>query len=273
MRADRCWQSRCAVPHVAQDSIGGGDAVDQSRDHRDRHSLCRPFETCRRSPRTIRRRRRQIAVSPGALPGEHPRLDGGIILHRAVAVEMVGRDVGEDAGIGLEARHQIDLKRRQFKHIDAILDRRLQQRTRPCRYCRRSRIAPAALKRWPISAVVVDLPLVPVMATSCAPVPGDFALEDFRVADDLDARRLAPSRRSSAARDASSGTPGLSTSASSCAKSMSRRSTIGKPACRALSTAGSESSQANTSAPPACKRRDAGEARARQAEDARPSCL
>ena len=55
---------------------------------------------------------------------------------------------------------------------------------------------PADAARWAISAVVVDLPLVPVMATNGAPgarMPA-LAAEQFDVADDLDAG-LARERR------------------------------------------------------------------------------
>jgi hypothetical protein len=36
----------------------------------------------------------------GALAREHPCFDIDIVLDRAMPVEMVGRDIGEDAGIG-----------------------------------------------------------------------------------------------------------------------------------------------------------------------------
>ena len=47
---------------------------------------------------------------------------------------------------------------------------------------------PAARRTWAISAVVVDLPLVPVMATNGASGElGPLAAEQLDVADDLDA--------------------------------------------------------------------------------------
>ena len=44
-----------------------------------------------------------------------------------MAVEMVGRDVGEDADMRVEAGHQVDLEGREFQHIDAALGRLAQQ--------------------------------------------------------------------------------------------------------------------------------------------------
>ena len=38
----------------------------------------------------------------GALIGEHPRLHFDIVLHAAMAIEMVGRNIDENTGIGLE---------------------------------------------------------------------------------------------------------------------------------------------------------------------------
>ena len=45
-----------------------------------------------------------------ALIGEHARLHRNIPVHAAMAIEVIGRDIGEDAGIGLERRCQIDLE-------------------------------------------------------------------------------------------------------------------------------------------------------------------
>ena len=45
----------------------------------------------------------------GLAAGDQPFLDVGIMLHRAVAVEMIGRQVEQDAGRRIERRRQIDL--------------------------------------------------------------------------------------------------------------------------------------------------------------------
>jgi hypothetical protein len=84
-------------------------------------------------------------------------------------------------------------------------------------------VAPASAQMWPISAVVVDLPLVPVMADHLrALVLGrgvDRAREELDVADDLDALGLAFSTVQCGLGWVS-GTPGDSIRA---AKSTSRR--------------------------------------------------
>ena len=46
-------------------------------------------------------------------------LDGRVLLHGAVAVEVVGGDVHQDADARIEARRQVDLERRHLDHVDA----------------------------------------------------------------------------------------------------------------------------------------------------------
>ena len=57
---------------------------------------------------------------------EKPRLDGGIIVHAAMAVDMIGRQVGQDADIRRQARRQVDLEAGHFQHIDGLGRRRRQ---------------------------------------------------------------------------------------------------------------------------------------------------
>jgi hypothetical protein len=49
----------------------------------------------------------------------HTLLDGGVILHRAVAVEMIGRDVEQNADRRLQRGREIDLVGRHFDHMRA----------------------------------------------------------------------------------------------------------------------------------------------------------
>src|SRR6478672_2835529 len=103
-----------------------------------------------------------------------------------------------------------------------------------------------------MSAVVVDLPLVPVMATngecgaslrrsrqnnSTSPITSTLALF-ASTTDQWGAGWV-------------SGTPGASSSADTVAQSILRRSSVATPAARALSTLAALSSNATTSAPPA----------------------
>ncbi len=56
-----------------------------------------------------------------------PRLQAGVVLHGAVAVEVIGRDVEQDADGGLERRRQLDLERGHFDDVGAVVGRRLQR--------------------------------------------------------------------------------------------------------------------------------------------------
>ena len=82
---------------------------------------------------------------------------------------MVGRDVEPHRDMGAEGLEQLELVGRQLQHVDAAVGPAAPGRARRGRYCRRPRSARRPrLRIWPISAVVVDLPLVPVMPTNRA---------------------------------------------------------------------------------------------------------
>ena len=57
---------------------------------------------------------------------EKPLLDGGIILHAAVTVDMVGREVRQQRDIGFEAGRQVNLEAGHFQHIKTARARRRQ---------------------------------------------------------------------------------------------------------------------------------------------------
>lgn len=59
--------------------------------------------------------------------GDQPFLDAGIGLQRAMAVQMVGRDVQADADRGVERRRQVDLERGALDDMEAAGPRRLQR--------------------------------------------------------------------------------------------------------------------------------------------------
>ena len=102
--------------------------------------------------------------------GDQPLLDGRVVLHRAVAVEMVRRDVEQDADASASSDGARSIwKDEHLEDMDAVARRAARATGSPCRYCRPSaRRARPARRMWAISAVVVDLPLVPVMATNGA---------------------------------------------------------------------------------------------------------
>ena len=98
-----------------------------------------------------------------------PRLEAGVVLHGAVAVEMVGRDVEQDADGRLQRRRQLDLERGHFDHVACGRWPAAAAPGSRCRCCRPSAHPCRPDRRMcAISAVVVDLPLVPVTATNGA---------------------------------------------------------------------------------------------------------
>src|ERR1700726_2055606 len=111
---------------------------------------------------------------------------------------------------------------------------------------------PAEAARWAISAVVVDFPLVPVMATN-----GESGATPRRSRQNNSTSPITSTAALLASWTVQCGagwvsdTPGASTSAVNLDQSASRRSAVGMPAACALATLCSLSSKATTSAPPA----------------------
>ena len=111
-----------------------------------------------------------VDADDGAVAGPLARED--VLLGRdvarqvAVAIDVVGRDVEPDRDIGAEGLAAARAGRTTAPARRCRPHRAARGRARRGRYCRRPRSArPAACRIWPISAVVVDLPLVPVMPT------------------------------------------------------------------------------------------------------------
>jgi hypothetical protein len=108
--------------------------------------------------------------------------------------------------------------------------------------------------RWAISAVVVDFPLVPVIAMNG--LPGACARRSrtkISTSPMISTPWLLARSTVQCGLGWVSGTPGASTSVSTDAQSSSRRSATGIPAALAASTWAGLSSQAETSAPPATR--------------------
>ena len=174
---------------------------------------------------------------------------------RAVPVEVVGRDVEQHADARRERRRQLDLERRHLDDVDAAVGGGSSSRIGGADVAAHLRVVAGLPRRmWAISAVVVDLPLVPVMATNGASgaCAGPLAAEQLDVADDLDARGPAPSPPSSAARDGSAArrapAPAPRNSSSHRPSQVDDGDAL---ASRRLRHAVEPSSQATTSAPPA----------------------
>ena len=156
----------------------------------------------------------------GPLAGEDVLLGGDIARHVAMAVDMVGRDVEPHRDMGAEGLAAARAGRTTARAHRCRRRRAARDRARRGRYCRRPRSARRPSARiWPISAVVVDLPLVPVMPTNRACRLG--AGQQLDVADDLACRRRAPRRPPDAAwegvRDARADAPAPRRATSRCA--------------------------------------------------------
>ncbi len=149
------------------------------------------------------------------------------------------------------------------------------RRRRCCR--RRGRRARPARRMWPIRAVVVDLPLVPVMATTlgrrCSGAGGHGAGEQLDVAEDLDAGGAGllhrPVRRGMGQRHARRQHQGGE--ARPVGAGAGRPAA--KPSAAAASRAAALSSQAATRGAAGDQGARGGQARAAQAEHGDASCL
>src|SRR3990167_1735873 len=119
---------------------------------------------------------------------------------------------------------------------------------------------PAEAHRWPIRAVVVDLPLVPVMAMIFGRL-WTGAAATVRAKSSMSPRISTPAALAFCTVQCGlgwvSGTPGDSISASNWRQSAASRSTTGKPSAAAASRLAIFSSQRATFAPPAIKARAA----------------
>src|SRR5690349_3024636 len=111
---------------------------------------------------------------------------------------------------------------------------------------------PALSSRCATSAVVVDLPFVPVIATK---IESGAMRRRARQKSSMSPITSTPAARASPTVQCGagwvSGTPGASTSAAMRDQSTPRRSAVGMPACVACAMRASLSSQPMTSAPPA----------------------
>ena len=202
---------------------------------------------------------------------DQPLLDRRVILHRPVTVEMIRREIEQQADARVERGREIDLEGRTFDDMDAGFATAAPGRGSACRYCR-----PSATSQPRLAQDMGDQRRGRALAIGAGDrderrAPGAIlcalAAEQFDVADDFDARRMGLCRASSAASGWVSGTPGVRISAAKADQSRARADRRdGIPPPRALSRAAGESSQAWTCAPPAASALRRGEAGAAEAE-------
>ncbi len=177
-------------------------------------------------------RRAGVVDADHRLPArrDQPLLDGGVVLERAVPVDVVGREVEERAHL----RPSSPVQDRSGRTNTPPPRCRPPDRDRaPAGRCCRppARASPSSTRRCPSSAVVVDLPFVPVIAAS--------RNSGSRARRSASKSSMSPITGMPAACARStvqcglgwvSGTPGDSTSASNAEKSATRRSPVGRPA-------------------------------------------
>ncbi len=129
--ADARERSRLAAGLGFHDAIGlGVEPMLEPPQHRDsRHVLAGPFEpVCDFLRPFVVDTDDGGAVRRNAF--DQPRLDGRITLDRAVPIEMVRRDIEQDADRRVEARREIDLIGRALDHVGAARGRRIEREDR-----------------------------------------------------------------------------------------------------------------------------------------------
>jgi hypothetical protein len=104
--------------------------------------------------------------SLGAALGEEPALGGEIAADAAVAVEVVGREVEEDRDVGLERAGELGLVGGELEHHRLAVAERVERQHAAADVAAIWTGRPAVARMWATSAVVVDLPFEPVIATT-----------------------------------------------------------------------------------------------------------
>ena len=122
------------------------------------------------------------------LQRKHVRLDGGIVLHRAVPVEVVRRQVHQHANIRLERWHQVDLVGRELNHVDGVIAGRRQQQRRGTDIAAHLNVKTGMGQHMARQRGRGGLAVRPGDADEAGIAVGDLAGENFRIANDLRAR-------------------------------------------------------------------------------------
>ena len=245
------------LPAGAIDAKRGSRLRRTRPSNRAARSRCGASGLPRVGTRASRRRGSNVVVDPddGEIGrGDEPLLDRRVVLHRPVPVEMVRRDVEEDADRRPQARREVDLERRHLDDMDAVARRRLERQDRRADVAAHLHVAAG------LAQDVGDQRRRGRLAVGAG--DGDerrvrrelraLAAEQLDVADDLDAGGLRRASPTSAARDGSAarrarGRARRSATSRRCAGRRSR-----SPALRPCAIAAALSSQATTRAPPAC---------------------
>ena len=140
-RSRRPYWPGCAGPRRCEAAKASSNALELASPRR---APCGRGRAGRRRPAQRRRRRRRTAwrCRVGALALEDAQLGGRVGLERAMPVEVIGRDVEKDAGIGAESLDALELEARELARRSPGPARCGRPASRaPCRRCPRSRTA------------------------------------------------------------------------------------------------------------------------------------
>src|SRR5215472_11206120 len=123
--------------------------------------------------------------------------DGGIVLHRAVTINMVGRQIEQQCFVGRERWSEIDLKGRDLQHIDGFRVWRIECKYRLAYVAADLSVEPASPQNVSDQRGRRRLSVGPRngddrRVASLAAIRPDLAGEEFKIADDRDSERLRP---------------------------------------------------------------------------------
>ena len=109
---------------------------------------------------------------PRRLPIKHGVLGGDVTRHVAMTIEMIRAEIQHHRGIEAERGESLQHIGRHFENVATVVRQQFQRQRRRCRDCRPPPPAARPSSEYaPVNAVVVDLPLVPVMPTKRAAIP------------------------------------------------------------------------------------------------------
>ena len=196
---DTCalWPAICKADSIAVDEIAVCLAPARQRPVRLAGSL--PLRCDRSTDVVIDAHERGLGV------GNKPLLDGGVVLERAVAIEMIGRDVQQHANRRRQRRRQVDLERRHLDDVNAVRCGRRERQDGSADVAAHLHVAAGGAqnmcdeRRGGGLAVGAGDGDDRARGAAC----GALAKEQLDVADDLDAGRLRLAHRPNVARDAS----------------------------------------------------------------------
>ena len=170
-----------------------------------------PSDTSRRCARTLRDLQRGGIVGVQCHPIrldlvlEDASLRGRMVLDRRVTIEVIG-EVEKHGHPRMKRLDRFELEAARFDHVNRVRGRVVYLRAQGIADVPAHHLQPPASSIRPVSVVVVDLPLVPVIAT--------IRPDSHRDASSSSPMIVAPAARAASIAGCRSGTPGLITTRS-----------------------------------------------------------